>query len=273
MAPRPWGSEPYDVPVGSAPGTQAWAPPAGPVVAELPSPVVVVGPAPRPAAVPRLRPPVAPVPRLAEPARWAALLSCAVFATLVLADGVVLAVRTRRAWTGEDVGPVLLGVVGALLLLAGALAVATWVATSLWLQRAVAVARSVDRVEVPYGPATAWLCWVVPGLSLALPAFVVRDAWAVGARGRPRYLAPRVLRWSVLWPAGLVLQTLVVLLYAPGAEVLWSLATVLTAVVLGLALRAWVDVLDGLTQAWERPRDVWSPDRPPQAARIGRYAG
>jgi hypothetical protein len=31
--PRPWGSEPYDVPLGTAPGVQAWAPPAGPPAA------------------------------------------------------------------------------------------------------------------------------------------------------------------------------------------------------------------------------------------------
>jgi hypothetical protein len=322
--PRPWGSEPYDVPLAAAPGTQAWAPPAGPP-AEValppgqtfaptaqplagpqfggPAPLVWAAPVPPRAALAGLAPyaayepaarsvvpgtPVAvpghlvpafarpyPVPRLAGPARWAALGSLGLVVLQGLLLGLDAAVRTRYSLSGAPAGVWSSVAALGLLLLLALLAPAVWVATSLWLHRALAAARAVDASAAPYPVWLAWGTWVLPIVSIVLPPGLVKDVWAVGARGRGRSMQPRVRAWWALVLVAGVLRTAAGAFgtLGPGLGWWWAGLALGSFVVLCYALRAWYGVLEGLTRAWERPRDGWTPDRPAEAARIPVYTG
>ena len=206
--PRPWGSEPYDVPLAAAPGTQAWAPPAGPPAecrcrpgrpsrrrhSRCPArssagPRRSSGPrrchrAPRSPGWRRTgrtsrsrvrsspgrrsRCPGTSSRRSRAPTRcrgWQArpagrpsgrpasssCTACCSASTPSSAPGTPGAARPLGSGRPSPA-------LGLLLLLA-LLAPAVWVATSLWLHRALAAARAVDASAAPY---PVWLAWA-PG--------------------------------------------------------------------------------------------------------------
>ncbi len=228
-----------------------------------------VGPVPQDP--PTVAAPVVPAtPRLHRPARAITVSSTALVVTLWLGDLLMLA-ASPPAVDRPVVTAALTGVVAVL----GCIALAAaWVSTSTWLYRAVAAARIVSPRRMRHRPWLAWAAWVLPVVSLFLPPVLVRDAWVVGARGRPRFRRPDVGAWWTLSLAGCLAHGLPLLLArtAWARSPLWVALTVLGLVLWTLALREWLRVVAGLTRAWETRRGMPTAPPPPPPAWMARYA-